>query len=184
MIKKCTKCEIEKPIVEFYTLKDNKFSYYCKDCCRKSAKKWKLNNKDKFRESNHRHENTEKGFVNRTISVLFCPSSIKDRGYIPTSTKEEIKNYFYEYVKQYGRNCFYCLEPWTYLRSKVRTENNRKIKQVNRYLKNFSLDRLDNNKTYSVNNIIFCCQECNLSKNKISIKMIKRLYEIITERNL
>ena len=52
------------------------------------------------------------------------------------------------------------------------------------YLKNLSLDRLDSNKTYSVDNIIFCCVECNLSKKDISIKLIKRLYDIITERKL
>lgn len=184
MIKKCQKCKIEKPIIEFYELKNNKFYGYCKDCSKKSAIKWKLNNIDKVRESNHKHGNTEKGFVNRIISALFCPSSLKDRGYIPTSTKEEIRKYFYEYVNKHGRNCFYCKEPWTYLRSKTRNENDRKIKQINRYLKNFSLDRLDNDKTYSVNNIIFCCQQCNIKKNKITINLIKRLHQIITERNL
>ena len=55
-------------------------------------------------------------------------------------------------------------------------------KRIN--IKNLSFDRLDNDKPYSVDNIIFCCKDCNLRKNQISIKMIKRLYEIITERNL
>jgi hypothetical protein len=51
-------------------------------------------------------------------------------------------------------------------------------------IKNLSFDRLDSSKTYFIDNIIFCCTECNLSKKDISIKLIKRLYEIITERNL
>ena len=46
------------------------------------------------------------------------------------------------------------------------------------------MDRLDNSKTYSIDNIIFCCQECNQSKKDISIKFIKRLNEIIKERGL
>jgi 5-methylcytosine-specific restriction endonuclease McrA len=50
--------------------------------------------------------------------------------------------------------------------------------------KNFSIDRLDSSKTYNINNIVFCCIECNSSKKDVSIKLIKRLYEIITERNL
>jgi hypothetical protein len=50
--------------------------------------------------------------------------------------------------------------------------------------RNFSIDRLDSSKTYNINNIVFCCIECNSSKKDVSIKLIKRLYEIITERNL
>ncbi len=176
----CPCCKIEKPFIEFYEKKNS----YCINCNREKTKKWKLENKDKYMESNHKHENTEKGFVRRNISYLFCPSSIKDRGYAPESSKEEIKKYFYEYVEKYGRNCFYCFEPWTYLKSKVKSGNKKNFKMINRYHKNFSLDRLDNSKTYSVNNIIFCCAKCNASKNKISIKLIKRLYEIIIERNL
>jgi hypothetical protein len=185
-MKICRKCKIEKPIIEFY--KDethlDKLNSYCKDCTKKNAKKWKLENMDKAMESNHIHSNTEKGFVNRGISHLFCPSSIKDRGYIPESSKEEIKKHFYEYIEKHGRNCFYCLQPWTYLKSRVKVGNKKNFKMVNSYPKNFSLDRLDNSKTYSVDNIIFCCVECNLKKNKITIDLIKRLYGIITERNL
>ena len=46
------------------------------------------------------------------------------------------------------------------------------------------IDSLDNSKTYSVNNIVFCCTDCNSSKNKISIKLVKRLYEIIKETRM
>jgi hypothetical protein len=185
-MKICRKCKIEKSIIEFYTQKTrlDKLSSYCKDCCKEATKKWKLGNIDKVMESDHRHGNTEKGFVTRIISNLFCPSSIKDRGYTPESSKEEIKKHFYEYVEKHGRNCFYCLQPWTYLKSKVKKGNKKNFKMVNRYLKNFSLDRIDNSKTYSVDNIVFCCSDCNSKKNKITIKLIKRLYEVITERNL
>jgi hypothetical protein len=186
MIKNCSKCKIDKSIDEYYKISSNlnKLYSYCKDCCKKTIKKWKLENKDKVEKTNHKHGNTEKGFVGRTISVLFCPSSIRDRGYVPESSKEEIKKHFYEYVEKHGRNCFYCFEPWTYLKTKVKTGNKKNFKMVNRYIKNFSLDRFDNNKTYSVDNIIFCCAECNLKKNKITIKLVKRLYEIIMERKL
>ena len=49
-------------------------------------------------------------------------------------------------------------------------------------MKNFSIDRFDNAKTYSIDNIVFCCTDCNSSKNRISIKLIKRLNEIAKER--
>ena len=185
-MKICRKCKIEKTIIEFYKNENHsdKLNSYCKDCSKKNTKKWKLENIDKAMESNHRHSITEKGFVNRSISYLFCPSTIKDRGYIPESSKEEIKKHFYEYIEKHGRNCFYCLQPWTYLKSRVKAGNKKNFKMVNSYPKNFSLDRLDNSKTYSVDNIVFCCVECNLKKNKITINLIKRLYGIITERNL
>ncbi len=133
----------------------------------------------------HKYLNTEKGFVGSRIRYIFSPSKVKNRGYTSESTKEEIKKHFYDYVKQYGRNCFYCFEPWTYLVNmytpggKGRVKNSAKI-----YKKNFSIDRLDSSKTYSIDNIVFCCIECNSSKKDISFKLIRRLYEIITERNL
>ena len=89
-------------------------------------------------------------------------------------------------MKEHGKNCFYCNEPWTYIMNRYVSGNIKKstkgIKRKN--LKNFSMDRLDNSKTYSIDNIIFCCQECNQSKKDISIKFIKRLNEIIKERGL
>ena len=134
----------------------------------------------------HTRRNTEKGFVNYRIIHLFTPSILKKRNYVPTCTKDEIKNYFYEYVKTHGRNCFYCKEPWTYTYNRYIVGKGRQFIKGKRRenLKNFSLDRLDNSKTYSIDNIIFCCQQCNHSKKDISIKLIKRLHEIIIERNL
>jgi hypothetical protein len=76
------------------------------------------------------------------------------------------------------------LEPWTYLRKKINVGNGRNTKKLKRCSTNFSIDRLDNSKTYSIDNIVFCCSLCNASKNKISIKLIKRLHEIIIERKL
>jgi 5-methylcytosine-specific restriction endonuclease McrA len=131
----------------------------------------------------HKYWNTEKGFLTNRIKDLFAPSKMKSRGLIPECTKEEVRNHFFEYVDKYERNCFYCREPWTYIVNMYipRNENKRKKKHQ---LKNFSIDRLDSSKTYSIDNIIFCCVQCNISKKDVSIKLIKRLYEIITERNL
>jgi 5-methylcytosine-specific restriction endonuclease McrA len=131
----------------------------------------------------HKYWNTEKGFLTNRIKDLFAPSKMRSRGLIPECTKEEVRNHFFEYVDKYERNCFYCREPWTYIVNMYipRNENKRKKKHQ---LKNFSIDRLDSSKTYSIDNIIFCCVQCNISKKDVSIKLIKRLYEIITERNL
>jgi len=137
----------------------------------------------------YKYSSSEGGFLTNRITVLFTPSKIKSRGIIPSCTKQEIKDFFYEYVKKYGRNCFYCKEPWTYVVNKYiggNGRNNKSDKGKSRAnkIKNLSIDRLDSSKTYSIDNIIFCCVECNLRKKDITFDMIRRLYEIISERNL
>jgi 5-methylcytosine-specific restriction endonuclease McrA len=133
----------------------------------------------------HKYLNTEKGFVRNRIRFIFSPSKIRNRGYTSESTKEEILKHFEEHISKYGRNCFYCKEPWTYIVNMHTPGGKGRVKTTTKiYKKNFSIDRLDSSKTYSVSNIVFCCVECNSSKKDVSIKLIKRLYEIITERKL
>jgi 5-methylcytosine-specific restriction endonuclease McrA len=138
-------------------------------------------------EIEYKYRNSEKGFLSLKVKEIFKPSAIKKRGYIPECNKKEVKNHFHEHIKKYGRNCFYCNDPWTYIINRYvpgskEKKSDKGKKREN--IKNFSIDRLDNSKTYSINNIIFCCNECNRDKRSISIKLIKRLYEVITERNL
>ena len=147
-------------------------------------KEWSLKNSNALSEQRHKYRNSERGFLNNIVSSLFSPSRIKTRGLIPECTKEEIKEHFYIYVEKYGRICFYCFEPWTYTVKKYEVGRGRLNKKFTHNTKNLSLDRLDNNKTYTIDNIVFCCTECNASKNRISIKLIKRLYEVIKERGL
>ena len=140
-------------------------------------------------EKEYRYANSENGFLTIRIKQIFKPSALKRRGFVPNCTKEDIKKYFYEYVEKHGRNCFYCKEPWTYIINKYipgNGPNNKSDKGKSRKerYKNFSIDRLDSSKTYSLDNIVFCCTECNLSKRDISFKLVRRLHEIITERNL
>ena len=162
--------------------------YKCKKTRKKYLKqyhkKWSLKNGKKLSEIKYKYMNSEKGFVKKCVSSMFAPSRIKERGLVPTSSKEEVLNYFNEYINKWGKVCFYCFEPWTYKRSRYNVGGGRSFKKFTQNIKNFSIDRLDNSKTYSLSNIIFCCTDCNLSKNRISIKLIKRLNEIIKERGL
>ena len=139
----------------------------------------------------NKYYNSESGFLTTKIKDIYKPSALKQRGYVPECSKSEIKKYFYEYVEKNGRNCFYCKKPWTYITNeyiheKKQNKKNKSDKGKTREnkIRNLSFDRFDNSKTYSIDNIVFCCTQCNLSKKDISISLIKRLYEIITERNL
>ena len=186
-MKKCRTCGIEKPFSEFH--KDNSkldhLKVNCKECRVKEHKKaGYVTTQRRFL-----YNNSEEGFIKNKISQIFSKSYIKASECVPDCTKEEIFNHFNEYVNKHGRSCFYCKEPWTYVINRYvpgNGANNKSDKGKSRAnkIKNFSIDRLDSSKTYSVDNIIFCCVECNLSKKDISIRTIKRLYEIITERNL
>ena len=146
-------------------------------------------NLEKRAENEYKYGNSEKGFLTTKIKDIYKPSAIKRRNFIPECTKNEIRKNFYEYVEKNGRNCFYCKEPWTYVTNKYivgKGHNPKSDKGKSRAnkIKNLSIDRLDSSKPYKINNIIFCCTKCNLSKKDVSISLIKRLYEIIIERNL
>jgi 5-methylcytosine-specific restriction endonuclease McrA len=178
MMQICTYCKIEKPLTEFHKNRSRPSGLHsnCKTCKGVSVCK-----------SACKYKNTEYGLLTHKISEIFTPSAIRKRGFVPNCTKDEIKKYFFEYVKIHGSNCFYCKEPWTYTFNTYIPGNGRntdKGKSRKRSIKNLSIDRLDSSKTYGIDNIVFCCTECNLSKKDISIKLIKRLHEIITERNL
>ena len=179
-MKVCKKCGVEKPFTEF--AKDKHillgFASICKKC-----------RNTLYCESNNKARGNENRFLNNKISDIFTPSAVRKRGFVPECTKDEIRKSFYKYVEEHGRNCFYCKETWTYVvndyipNSDNQKSGGRGISRKNK-IKNLSIDRLDSSKTYSVNNIVFCCIGCNLSKKDVSISLIKRLYEIITERNL
>ena len=146
-------------------------------------------NLNKRAENEHKYGSSEKGFLNIRMRDIYKPSSLKKRNLIPECTKDEIRKHFYEYVEKHGRNCFYCKEPWTYIVNKYIPGNGAnkqsdKGKSRANKIKNLSIDRLDSSKTYSIDNIIFCCVECNLRKKDITFNMVRRLYEIINERNL
>ena len=164
----------------------NIISYINLVCGDKIMKEIPLTSKLKHAEREYKRRNTEDGFLKFRIFHLFTPSVIKSRNLAPDCSKEDIINHFNDYVAKHGRNCFYCKEPWTYIFNRYNVGSGKKMPKGKKreHIKNFSIDRLDSSKTYSIDNIVFCCQQCNLSKKDISISMIKRLYEIITERNL
>jgi hypothetical protein len=179
MIKNCPKCKIDKNEIEFSKDKyrRNGLDTYCKECKRIVTS-----------EGLYKLRNTEDGFLKHKVICLYTPSAIKERGFVPECSKEEIIESYYNYTKKYGKICFYCKDTFTFILNKYTPNigNNRHGKGTSRKnkLKNLSFDRLDSSKTYFIDNIIFCCTECNLSKKDISIKLIKRLHEIIIERNL
>lgn len=136
------------------------------------------------RVANLRYDNSEKGFVTNRIAGVFKPSRIERRGHTPTLTKQEMWGELLLHVQEMkemfpdtnGRICYYCFEPWTYI---VHRNDGKDRENTN-----FSIDRLDNDKTYEKGNIIFCCHKCNDAKHSTTFRMIDRIQQIRKERNL
>ena len=129
-------------------------------------------------ECNYRYFNTEHGFVTSKIAAIFTPSSCKRRGLWPTCSKEEIRKLFDRYVKEHGRNCEYCSDPWTYIVKEHSRFKGHNTPRGSTNIKNFSIDRLDNTKTYTLDNIVFCCFDCNDKKHNTTFELAEKILEL------
>jgi len=169
--KKCARCNIVKSWLNFNKDKSTKDGRkrYCKKCAKEQQVIYLSN---------------EVAHVKTVIGSIFKPSSCERRGFLPLVSKQEIWETLLIYIQDMknkfpgsdGRICSYCEQPWT---NKVSLGG---IKQKN--LRNFSIDRIDNSKTYTVQNIVFCCAACNDNKHSASLTLMKKTLQIAKERKL
>jgi len=134
--------------------------------------------KNNAADSKLRYSNTEHGFVTQRIAALFTPSSCKKRGLWPACSKEDIRKLFDKYVKEHGRNCEYCGDPWTYIVKEHSRFKGHNTPRGSTNIKNFSIDRLDNTKTYALDNIVFCCFDCNDKKHNTTFELAEKILEL------
>jgi hypothetical protein len=96
-------------------------------------------------------------------------------------TKQEIYAELMLYVQDHGRTCEYCKEQWTYVR-RLGTRGEGQKSRRSGIETNFSIDRLDTTKTYSRDNLVFCCVGCNNRKNQVRISDIMNILKVWKER--
>ena len=142
-------------------------------------------NREKRRQTDYNYINTEKGYVNETICSIFTRARKKDRKsrqkWTPDCTRQEIYDELMLYIQDYGKICEYCEQPWTY----IRVKNERTIKRKKRGPSvgtNFSIDRLDSTKTYTKDNIVFCCIGCNNRKNQVRLSDLDNIQKVRSRR--
>lgn len=136
-----------------------------------------------------RYNNSERGYLVNLFNDMFKPSSIKRRNLVPMITKEDlwiemllhIEKMKDMFPKSDGRICLYCFNPWSYARYRSNTKNNPTHTKTST---NLSIDRIDNTKTYLVQNIAFVCQRCNTDKCSMSLQQMKRVRIVAKERGL
>ena len=141
--KKCTQCQIENPLTEFYgKIK----SSWCKKCHNKYAVEKRKQNPEKY-----------KKYVKDTWDQ---PNMIFARK--KANAKSE-KIYFYltkvqfiDWYKKQQLKCHYCGLPPKDFKNTKEGHLLRKI--------NLGIDRVDNSIGYKLNNIVLCCNMCNSIK--------------------
>lgn len=147
-MKVCSKCKIEKDETEFYlnSRRSNTRCVYrssCKECSKKNCKEYydktpkyqKMKSK-RYRSSSGFKEkyNIRKKRYQQTYKGVYWnyKGNAKHSGFEFKLTVQDFKNFE-------GQNCFYCGE---------------KLVRV-------GLDRIDNNKGYTLENVNPCCSICN-----------------------
>jgi len=165
-MKICYKCNIKKPLNDFSIDKDKK--YGVRNMCRVCDKKRKI-----------KYLNTENGFLNALYYNMSSRTEKnvndgKKRGTIQTIdfTFEEFLNLWEKHKLKYGSKCVYTGVDIFCKRTK--NQGIRSKSQV-------SVDRIDNNKTYTKDNIVFCSCHANWVKGQVTIDMCKRILKVYNE---
>jgi hypothetical protein len=124
---------------------------------------------------------------------MFKPSTIKRNNRVPKITREQIYQKLMLHIEHMkdkfpgsdGRICEYCHKQWTYITLTNGCITGQGPRKKGKPIgSNFSIDRLDNHLTYTENNIVFCCGNCNIIKNQVTFKMCERILELKKEREL
>ena len=183
-MKQCCSCKEFKSLDNFgyNNNSKDKFEYACKKCTNNRVRIWIKNNKEKKIKIDHIYNNTEKGF----LVNLFNSIKKRDRNY--NNRKKKLievnltkKEFFEEWLlhkQRFGMKCRYTGVTMTHL-SRSGTGV-----QKDRIVTNISVDRIDNNLPYQVNNIVFCTGEFNDRKGSVLIDDCKKILKIYEERKL
>ena len=169
----------------FYLSHNGMYNFCCKPCDRKRKAVYRAENKEKIAIAEHKYINTEGGYVREVINGIFSRHKKKNARlkWVPNCNKREVYEELMLYIQDHGRNCEYCKEPWTYKRilgTRGRGFNARGPKITT----NFSIDRLDSTKTYSTDNLVFCCVGCNLRKNQVRLSDIFNIIRVYIKRKV
>lgn len=172
---KCNDCG-EVLYVQKYRLKN---IMRCKPCSYKFRRGKKINLKLTDAEKKRKSEIFKKAWRDGKCDKKRNPDAALNGlmlAYINGSRKRKIefaltKEEFKEITK---RNCYYCGDVPN---NEARRENK---KLVHSYIYN-GIDRLDNDKGYTLNNSVACCKKCNFMKGKMSeiefLENVRKIYE-------
>jgi hypothetical protein len=178
-MKKCINCLINKKIDEFRQYEQGKYLNSCIICNRKRVEEWGEKNKDRKTKSNHKYNNSLRGFlVNAYNYIIKRSKKRKNRKSIEVNlTKQQFFEEFLLHFQRFGMNCRYTGVPLT-------TVSNRGGGQISITQTNLSVDRIDNTLPYQVDNIVFCTHKFNNRKSSVEIDDCRKILKVYEERKL
>lgn len=176
-MKKCPKCQVEKQDSDFYKSSSRKdgLRAYCKSCELKMNSEKDSKYKDtrsKYRQSSKYKNNKKRYYQDNKLKILSenlnWRKSFKGKlsSYIRSAIKRNIQWNLTEeeFFTFWQIPCYYCKDP----------------------IETIGLDRVNNQLSYTIDNIVSCCSTCNTMKMAHSEKeffnKIKQIYEVHRDR--
>ena len=146
---------------------------------------YRAENKEKIALMDNKYINSERGYIKETINSIFirCHRNNSRKKWVPECTKQDIYDELMLYIQDHGRHCEYCKEPWTYIR-KMGIRGKGYQKRGPTVFTNFSIDRLDSEKTYTPDNLVFCCIGCNNRKNQVRLSDLINILRVWMPRKI
>ena len=132
------------------------------------SKKWAMENPEKRKEIQKRYAESHKGQINgryrtkktraRLLSLAYARADLKYNRGISSITPEWIIDNVFS-----GQKCFYCdCDDWLSL----------------------GLDRIDNNKPHTPDNVVVCCRKCNEHRARRDFNEYLRIIGIYAEKEI
>lgn len=168
--KVCSKCRTIKPVSEFFKNKNTKdgLQAWCGKCMNKYYKNYYQKNKERLRKYYKKYQ--RKYQKNNPIKV-WCHRTItyhKQKGFALTFTNKELSP-MAEKIK-YCPICE-CKLDWKYGSKNKRPQ-----------IDSPTLDRINNKKTLTLNNIQILCHRCNSAKGQMNMKEFVEYCSMISNK--
>lgn len=192
MMKTCSKCGNECDISNFYKDGD-RIRAECKDCTKEKARKYEIDNKDKInfkrRQDGSTYKKWRKGYYRKNkvkqleqgrawrqtpLGVWCAIHTRAGKHNIPFDIDR------LDFIKWYSnveKLCEYC---------GIDVHSNKKYRGHNS--KRLTIDRMDSNKGYSMDNIVLACAICNTTKSNVltyeQMKIVGKMIKMNREQNI
>lgn len=156
----CSKCKIRKELDEFYKdkRKNNKYRTICKLCCKNSCKKYYLNNKKHYKKQHKKYYNENKIKILKINKITHKNNKkLHQYKYTLKNIKQRCNNLNNVAFKYYGGRGIKCLITESELKFLWERDKAYEMKKP-------SIDRIDNNENYCLENCRYIEQSENTKR--------------------
>lgn len=194
-VKTCSKCQLDKDIVEFSKNKRNKdgLCYWCKKCTADASANWLNKPENKKKRDKYLSKPETKARISKANILWYQENKnrvVARRNYIrlhPEFTKNPQLWYFNSISRRknfnltyqqlldsnHCQNCCFCGTKLKFTKTERQASGNQ----------NASLDRIDSSKGYEVGNIQWTCWDCNQLKSSRPKEKFIYLCNLIAKHN-